>query len=68
MKHSSELEYLQGTIEIVEAVKFSFFTDEEVRNYSFKKITNPLLLDAVERPVPGGLYDPALGSIDENTP
>lgn len=59
---------MQGTTEFVEAVKFSFFTDEEVRKYSFKKITSPLMLDSVQRPVPGGLYDPALGSIDENTP
>lgn len=59
---------IEGTTEFVEAVKFSFFTDEEVRKYSFKKITSPLMLDSVQRPVPGGLYDPALGPIDENTP
>jgi DNA-directed RNA polymerase I subunit RPA1 len=52
----------------VESVRFSFMTDEEVKKHSLVKITNPILLDSVERPIPGGLYDPALGSLDENTP
>ncbi|PON58095.1 DNA-directed RNA pol I, largest subunit [Parasponia andersonii] len=53
--------------ETVEAVQFSFYTDEEVRKQSFVKITNPNLLDNVERPIDGGLYDPALGPLDERT-
>lgn len=59
---------LQGATESVEAVQFSFYTDEEVRKQSFVKITNPTLLDNVDSPVPGGLYDPALGPLDETTP
>lgn len=58
----------EGASETVEAVRFSFMTDEEVRRHSVLKITNPVLLDSVGRPVPGGLYDPALGPIDEHTP
>ncbi|XP_024027231.1 DNA-directed RNA polymerase I subunit 1 [Morus notabilis] len=58
----------EAVTESVEAVRFSFLTDEEVRKHSVVKITNPVLLDSVERPVPGGLYDPALGSLDERTP
>ncbi|KAM6592751.1 hypothetical protein CsatA_000454 [Cannabis sativa] len=57
----------EGATESVEAVQFSFYTDEEVRKQSFVKITSPNLLDNVERPIPGGLYDPALGSLDERT-
>ncbi|KAL0303547.1 UNVERIFIED_CONTAM: DNA-directed RNA polymerase I subunit [Sesamum radiatum] len=31
-------------------------------------ITNPNLLDILEKPIPGGLYDPAMGPPDENSP
>lgn len=55
----------EGATECVEAVRFGFLTDEEVRRYSVKKITNPVLLDGVGRPVPGGLYDPTLGPMDD---
>ncbi|KAJ7976817.1 DNA-directed RNA polymerase subunit [Quillaja saponaria] len=54
--------------ESVEAVGFSFLTSEEVLKHSFVKITNPILLDSIGRPVPGGLYDPALGPLDEKAP
>ncbi|XP_041024311.1 DNA-directed RNA polymerase I subunit 1 [Juglans microcarpa x Juglans regia] len=57
----------EGTTEHVEAVRFSFFTDEEVREHSVVKVTNPILLDSMERPVPGGLYDPELGPLDERS-
>uniref|UniRef100_A0A5B7B2D8 DNA-directed RNA polymerase subunit n=1 Tax=Davidia involucrata TaxID=16924 RepID=A0A5B7B2D8_DAVIN len=57
----------EGMSEIVEAVRLSFMTDEEVRRHSVVKITNPILLDSVERPVPGGLYDPAMGPLDDQT-
>ncbi|KAL5783905.1 hypothetical protein ACOSQ2_006297 [Xanthoceras sorbifolium] len=52
----------------VEAVWFSFLTDEDVRKHSFLKITEPQLLDRVDRPLPGGLYDPVLGPLDETSP
>ncbi|XP_010546965.1 PREDICTED: DNA-directed RNA polymerase I subunit 1 [Tarenaya hassleriana] len=58
----------EGATQVVEAVKFSFMTDEEVRKHSFLKVTSPILLDNVERPVPGGLYDPILGPLDDRTP
>lgn len=59
---------LQGTTEILKSVSFRFFTKDEVRKHSVMKITNPVLLDSVERPVPGGLYDPALGPLDDTAP
>lgn len=51
----------------VENVRFSFMRDEEVRRHSVVKITNPTLLDSLDRPTPGGLYDPAMGPLDEHS-
>ncbi|XAR69446.1 DNA-directed RNA polymerase [Bertholletia excelsa] len=63
MAHTSE-----GVSDFVEAVRFSFMSAEEVRRQSVVKVTNPVLLDPMERPVPGGLYDPAMGPIDDQAP
>lgn len=59
---------MKGVTESVEAVQFSFMTDEEVCKHSVVKVTNPNLLDSVGRPLPGGLYDPAMGPLEEMTP
>ncbi|XP_077214537.1 nuclear RNA polymerase A1 [Tasmannia lanceolata] len=64
----SQPQTAEGATETVETVFFSFLTDEEVRNYSFKKITHPVFYDQLERPVPDGLYDPALGPLDDSSP
>ncbi|KAF3774771.1 DNA-directed RNA polymerase I subunit [Nymphaea thermarum] len=45
----------------VESVHMAFYTDEEVRGMSAKEITTPILFDNLGRPVPGGLFDPAMG-------
>ncbi|KAI0033330.1 hypothetical protein K488DRAFT_47922 [Vararia minispora EC-137] len=45
----------------VVSIAFSFLTAEEIRRISVKQIVNPVLLDDLNRPNPGGLYDPALG-------
>ena len=45
----------------VTSISFSFFTTEDVRRISVKQITNPVLLDDLNRPNVGGLYDPSLG-------
>ncbi|GFY96261.1 nuclear RNA polymerase A1 [Actinidia rufa] len=58
----------EGVSESVEAVRFSFMTDEEVRRHSVVKITNPILRDSVVRPVPAGFYDPAMGPLDDHSP
>ncbi|XP_022971295.1 DNA-directed RNA polymerase I subunit 1 [Cucurbita maxima] len=57
----------EGASESVKAVAFSFMTEDEVRKLSAVKVTAPILLDAMGRPVAGGLYDPAMGSLDETT-
>ncbi|KAH0918882.1 hypothetical protein HID58_026542 [Brassica napus] len=58
----------EGASQVVKSVRFSFMTEQDVRNHSVMKVTNPVLLDTVERPVPGGLYDPLMGPLDDKTP
>lgn len=58
---------VEGVSEFVESVRFGFLTDEEVRKQSCVKVTNTVLLDNVERPVAGGLYDPAMGTLNDTT-
>ncbi|KAL1555302.1 DNA-directed RNA polymerase [Salvia divinorum] len=50
---------------MVRSVRFGFMTDEEVRKQSLVKITNPNLLDTLEKPIPGGLYDLFMGPLVE---
>ncbi|KAJ6539562.1 hypothetical protein B0H19DRAFT_1179600 [Mycena capillaripes] len=45
----------------VTGISFSFLTAEDVRRISVKQIVNVNLLDDLNRPNIGGLYDPALG-------
>ncbi|KAJ7490360.1 hypothetical protein B0H11DRAFT_2010213 [Mycena galericulata] len=45
----------------VSGISFSFLTGEDVRRISVKQIVNVNLLDDLNRPSIGGLYDPALG-------
>lgn len=49
----------------VSSISFSFLTTEDVRRISVKQIVNPILLDDLNRPNVGGLYDPALGPSDK---
>ncbi|KAJ1547364.1 hypothetical protein HK405_006050, partial [Cladochytrium tenue] len=49
----------------VASVAFSFYSANDIRRMSVKQISNPILLDTMNRPSPGGLYDPALGPMDE---
>jgi DNA-directed RNA polymerase beta' subunit len=46
-----------------QSLSFSVLTTEDVRRISVKQITNPVLLDGLNRPNLGGLYDPALGPV-----
>ncbi|KAF8272487.1 RNA polymerase I largest subunit [Lactarius quietus] len=48
---------------VIQSVSFSVLTTEDVRRISVKQITNPVLLDDLNRPNVGGLYDPALGPV-----
>jgi hypothetical protein len=57
--------FVQVVSKVVEAVGFNFYTNEEVHGISVKQITSPILFDNLRNPVSGGLYDPALGPIDQ---
>jgi DNA-directed RNA polymerase I subunit RPA1 len=46
----------------LESVEFTFLSAEEIRSISVKRIENDSTFDSLLNPVPGGLYDPALGS------
>lgn len=45
----------------IEGVSFGLLSPEDVRRLSVKRITSAVTFDALLNPVPGGLYDPALG-------
>ncbi|KAI0307221.1 beta and beta-prime subunits of DNA dependent RNA-polymerase [Multifurca ochricompacta] len=47
----------------VQSVSFSVLSTQDIRRISVKQITNPILLDDLNRPNVGGLYDPALGPV-----
>jgi DNA-directed RNA polymerase beta' subunit len=48
----------------VSSISFSFLSTEDIKRISVKQIVNPVLLDDLNRPNIGGLYDPALGPSD----
>ena len=50
----------------VSGISFSFLTSDDIRRISVKQIVNPVLLDDLNRPNIGGLYDPALGPSDRS--
>jgi DNA-directed RNA polymerase I subunit RPA1 len=49
----------------VTGAAFSFYSADEIRALSVKRITNPLSFDQLKQPVPNGLYDPTLGPVDK---
>ncbi|KAJ6756326.1 hypothetical protein OIU79_028682 [Salix purpurea] len=59
------METLEGATVSFDSVAFSFLTYEEVREHSFVKITSARFLDTLDKPVPGGLNDPAMGPLGE---
>jgi DNA-directed RNA polymerase I subunit RPA1 len=56
----------QSTPSTVTSIGFSFLTAQDIRRISAKQIVNPVLLDDLNRPNIGGLYDPALGPSDRS--
>lgn len=52
----------QPVTSALESVEFTLFSDDEVRAMSVKRIENEDTFDKALHPIPGGLYDPALGS------
>lgn len=50
----------------ISSVDFSFLSSAEIKTLSVKRIQNALTFDTLLNPVPGGLYDPALGAWGDN--
>ena len=48
------------------SVDFGFLTTEDIKALSVKRIQNPVTFDTLLHPVPGGLYDSALGAWSDN--
>ncbi|KAG5992467.1 hypothetical protein E4U43_003756 [Claviceps pusilla] len=46
----------------VDSVEFRFLSPQEIKAISVKRIENDNTFDTLLNPIPGGLYDPALGS------
>ena len=46
----------------IESVGFGFLSPKEIRAISVKRIENSTTFDSLLHPIPGGLYDPALGA------
>ena len=46
------------------SVTFGVYTDDEVRQRSVAEITSSVAFDALNNPLPRGLYDPYLGPTD----
>ena len=44
------------------SVDFGFLGPAEIKALSVKRIENPQTFDTLLHPIPGGLYDPALGA------
>lgn len=45
----------------VSSLSFSFLSADDIKAISVKKVDNPILLDNLNLPTRGGLYDPKLG-------
>lgn len=50
----------------IESVDFGFLTSTEIEALSVKRIQNPTAFDSLLHPIPGGLYDAALGAFLDN--
>jgi DNA-directed RNA polymerase I subunit RPA1 len=51
---------------LVSGVSFSFFDEDEVKKQSVIKLVSTAKFDSLQQPLPGGLYDPAMGSTERD--
>ncbi|KAL6602987.1 hypothetical protein ACP70R_043348 [Stipagrostis hirtigluma subsp. patula] len=56
---------IEAASEEVDSIHFSFYSDDEIKRISVKKIIKSDRVDAKNYPVPGGLLDPAMGPIND---
>ncbi|GFR43873.1 hypothetical protein Agub_g5002 [Astrephomene gubernaculifera] len=52
------------TTKQVAAVRFGFYSEDEIRKLSVVKVTSPIIFDNMKVAVPDGLYDPRMGPVD----
>lgn len=52
---------IKTTISDVVGISFGVLTDDDIRKLSVKRIDSASSFDKDMKPIPGGLYDPALG-------
>ena len=57
----------QPVASFIGSVDFSLLSSDDVKAISVKKIQNPTTFDSLLHPVPGGLYDAALGAWSDNS-
>jgi len=65
--HIANMNISQPVSSQIGGVEFAFLPSEEIRALSVKRITNPTTFDTLLNPVPGGLYDAALGNFGDNS-
>lgn len=56
----------QAVASSIGSVGFEFLSTEDIRTLSVKRIQNAITFDTLLHPVPGGLYDAALGAWSDN--
>ncbi|KAH0537716.1 hypothetical protein FGG08_005523 [Glutinoglossum americanum] len=56
----------QPVASAIGSVDFGFLSTAEIKSLSVKRIQNPITFDILLHPVPGGLYDLALGAWGDN--
>lgn len=56
----------QPVASAIEAVDFKFLLKDEIQKLSVKRIISSVTFDSLLHPVPGGLYDLALGAFLDN--
>lgn len=56
----------QPVASYIGSVDFGFLSPEEIKSLSVKRVHNPVTFDTLLHPVPGGLYDSALGAYGDN--
>lgn len=50
----------------ITSVDFGFLNSDDIKKLSVKQIVSPDTLDKLQHPIPGGLYDLALGAFGRN--
>ena len=58
--------FTKPVLSSIGGLEFGFLSNEDIKAVSVKRIHNTPTLDSFNNPVPGGLYDPALGAWEDH--